>query len=60
MGSRFQMIRRLDNKWAQIDLQKVLDPDGVAQLWNEMVQGSEIYGSLGLSSAPGPSQRGSV
>lgn len=38
--------RRLDTKWVKTDLQKLLDPDGLAYLWNEMVKDGEITGSF--------------
>lgn len=50
---------RLDSKWAKTDLQKVLEPDGVYQLWNEMVKDGEITGSFsdGILNAAGITAR---
>ncbi|XP_063244096.1 E3 ubiquitin-protein ligase HERC2 isoform X2 [Bacillus rossius redtenbacheri] len=46
---------RLDNKWLKTDLQKILNPDGLSQLWNEMVKDCELTGpfSDGLLNAVG-------
>jgi len=51
--------RRLDSKWVKTDLQKILDDDGLAQLWNEMVKDGEITGSFsdGLLNAAGVTAR---
>jgi len=51
--------RRLDSKWVKTDLQKILDEDGLAQLWNEMVKDGEITGSFsdGLLNAAGVTSR---
>lgn len=50
---------RLDSKWAKTDLQKALEPDGVYQLWNEMVKDGEITGSFsdGILNAAGITAR---
>ena len=47
--------RRLEAKWANIDLQKVLDRDGVVQFWNEMLHDSETAGksNVGAHSTSG-------
>jgi len=51
--------RRLDTKWVKTDLQKIWDPDGLSQLWNEMVKDGEITGSFsdGLLNAAGITAR---
>ena len=51
--------RRLDSKWIKTDLQKLLNSDGLAQLWNEMVRDGEITGSFsdGLLNAAGITSR---
>ncbi|CAG7818352.1 unnamed protein product [Allacma fusca] len=51
--------RRLDSKWMKTDLQKLLEPEGVAQLWNEMVKDGEVTGSFsdGLLNAAGITAR---
>ena len=51
--------RRLDSKWVKTDLQKLLEPDGVAHLWNEMVKDGEITGAFsdGLLNAAGITAR---
>lgn len=54
-----RMQRRLDSKWVKTDLQKLLDPDGLAHLWNEMVKDGEITGSFsdGLLNSAGITAR---
>lgn len=54
-----RMQLRLDSKWAKTDLQKALEPDGVYQLWNEMVKDGEITGSFsdGILNAAGITAR---
>jgi E3 ubiquitin-protein ligase HERC2 len=50
---------RLDGKWVKTDLQGALSPDGLAQLWNEMVKDGELSGlfSDGLINAVGVTSR---
>jgi len=51
--------QRLDSKWVKTDLQRLLDSDGLTQLWNEMVRDGEITGSFsdGLLNAAGITSR---
>nr|CAD7427836.1 unnamed protein product [Timema monikensis] len=46
---------RLDGKWLKLDLQWAFNPDGLSQLWNEMVKDCELTGSFsdGLLNAVG-------
>nr|CAD7453262.1 unnamed protein product [Timema tahoe] len=46
---------RLDGKWLKMDLQWAFNPDGLSQLWNEMVKDCELTGSFsdGLLNAVG-------
>nr|CAD7262173.1 unnamed protein product [Timema shepardi] len=37
---------RLDGKWLKLDLQWAFNPDGLSQLWNEMVKDCELTGSF--------------
>ncbi|KAF4520878.1 hypothetical protein B566_EDAN007059 [Ephemera danica] len=50
---------RLDGKWVKTDLQNVLNHDGLAQLWNEMVKDGELSGlfSDGLINSVGAKSR---
>ncbi|XP_049844846.1 E3 ubiquitin-protein ligase HERC2 [Schistocerca gregaria] len=42
----FRTQGRLDNKWLKTDLQQAFTPEGLSQLWNELIKDGEVAGSF--------------